>query len=201
MDDDTLRHAFRRLNRYMLLFWRLGLGPAMNRGPAVAGRYLVLVHRGRRTRQRHHTPLNYGVVGGEVYCVAGFGTGSDWYRNVVADPEVEVWLPDGRWQGLATDVTLTGPETGTRTEVLRAVLRGSGFAALLAGLDVDRLSDADLLTKTDGNRLIHLARQAVATGPDGPDDLVWVWPFVAVATVALAAPWLGRRRRGRRRAV
>jgi hypothetical protein len=49
--------------------------------------------------------VNYAIVDGEVYCTAGFGAVSDWYRNIRTNPEVEVWLPDGWWAGVAEEVT------------------------------------------------------------------------------------------------
>ena len=54
--------------------------------------------------------MNYASVDGDIYCTAAFGKGADWYLNIVANPQVEVWLPDGRWAGIAEDVT--GDENG-----------------------------------------------------------------------------------------
>ena len=89
----------------MVAMWRLGLGRWMNVWPAGSGRIFVLGHTGRRTGSRRWTPLNYAIVDGELYCTAGFGTGSDWYRNVKAEPRVEVWTPGERWVGIVEDVS------------------------------------------------------------------------------------------------
>ena len=100
---------------------------------------MVLVHRGRRSGQEYRTPLNYGVVDGQVHCLAGFGGATDWYRNALAAPTVELWLPGGWWEAAAIDVSAV-PE---RMELMRAVLIGSGFAAYVAGIDaaaLDRLA-------------------------------------------------------------
>lgn len=148
------RRAFKRFNAVMLLLWRLRLGRVVNAWPSVAGRILVLSHTGRRSGLTRRTPLNYAVVDGDVYCVSGFGPGADWYRNVVADPRVEVWLPNARWPGTAQDVT---DEAG-RTARVRAVLVGSGFAARLAGIDPRRVEDAELDRRTADYRLVRLRR-------------------------------------------
>jgi len=147
-----LRRFFRRFNRLMLLLWRLGLGPWVNAWPAVGGRIMVITHTGRKTGRQHQTPVNYSPAGKAVYCTAGFGTRCDWYRNLLAEPRVEVWLPKARWQGRAEDVS-DSPE---RIHRLREVLVASGFAARLAGINPRRISDGDLERLADGYRLIRI---------------------------------------------
>ena len=66
----------------------------------LSGQIMVLTHTGRKSGLRRRTPVNYALVDGEVYCTAGFGQISDWYRNILANPQVEVWLPDGWWAGV-----------------------------------------------------------------------------------------------------
>jgi deazaflavin-dependent oxidoreductase (nitroreductase family) len=188
--EEQLRQGFKYFNRFMLLMWRLGLGPLLNTGPVMAGRYLVITHVGRKSGSKHRTPVNYAVVEDEVYCVAGFGAASDWYRNIAANPQVEVWLPDGWYAGIAEEVT--HPEA--RLPLLRAVLIGSGFAAYAAGLDPKQMSDKELDVAASEYRLIHIRRVAARTGKDGPGDLVWVWPLLVLFLVPLVL--LQRSKRG-----
>ena len=104
--EEALRQAFKVLNRRLMVpLWRLGLGQWLNAWPTMSGRIMVLVHTGRKSGRRRFTPVNYAQVDGEVYCTAGFGAGSDWYKNIIANPAVEVWLPDGWWAGVAEDIT------------------------------------------------------------------------------------------------
>ena len=186
--EQALRQGFRAFNRFMLLLWRLGLGPWLNAWPPVFGRYAVLTHTGRKTGRRRRTPVNYTLVDEDVYCASGFGSVSDWYRNLVANPAVEVWLPDGWWNGTAEEVI----EPGRRLRLLRQVLIGSGFAAYAAGLDPRGMTDAQLDAATPAYRVIRIRRTAARTGPGGPGDLAWVWPLSAFALLGL----LLRRRRG-----
>lgn len=56
-------------------------------------RFLLLTHVGRRTGRRYETVLE--VVGsdratGEVVVMAGFGRAANWFRNIQAQPAVEV---------------------------------------------------------------------------------------------------------------
>ena len=107
-----MRQGFKYFNKFMLLMWRLGLGKWVNFWPEVGGQIMVLTHTGRKTGLKRQTPVNYALVEGELYCTAGFGQLADWYRNIMAEPRVEVWLPDGWWTGLAEEVTdaRTGPD-------------------------------------------------------------------------------------------
>ena len=83
---DRLRRAFRLLNKFMVFMWKIGLGPLINVWPAGFGRIMVIRHVGRKSGKERLAPVNYAVVEGEIYCTAGFGPGSDWYRNIMAAP-------------------------------------------------------------------------------------------------------------------
>ncbi|MCK5429323.1 MAG: nitroreductase family deazaflavin-dependent oxidoreductase, partial [Anaerolineales bacterium] len=98
ISDQQLRRLFKSFNRFMLLLWRLGLGSWM-KWPEFSGAIMVVKHTGRKTGLTRYTPLNFAVVDGDIYCTAGFGAGADWYRNILANPQVELWLPDERWIG------------------------------------------------------------------------------------------------------
>jgi deazaflavin-dependent oxidoreductase (nitroreductase family) len=150
--DRRLRSFFRQLNRFMLWMWRVGLGRWINAWPAVGGRIMVVTHRGRRSGRLYRTPLNYAPVGEAVYCTAGFGSRADWYRNLIAHPHVEVWLPRERWSGMAEDVS-NAPDRSLR---LRQVLIASGFAAYLAGINPRRVEDEELEKRADGYRLVRI---------------------------------------------
>lgn len=179
----ALRYGFRSFNRLMLLNWRLGLGSQLSSWPKVLGRYMVLVHTGRKSGMRRFTPLNYTEVNGEIYCVAGFGAVSDWYKNISARPIVEIWLPNGRWAAQVNELAGDAPEW---LPLLRAVLKDSGFAAILAGANPYTLSDADLARICASYRLIRLERHEPVQGPGGPGDLAWIWPLVVAMGVLLA---------------
>ena len=102
---ESLRQTFKRFNKFMLILWRLGLGPWLSMWPEGFGRYMVITHTGRKSGKKYRTPVNYAIVDGDVYCAAGFGARSDWYQNMLANPAVEVWLQDGWWRGEAEDAT------------------------------------------------------------------------------------------------
>ena len=177
-----LQRGFKYFNKFMLLMWRLGLGPEVNGWPKVGGRILVITHTGRKSGLQRRTPVNYSTVDGDIYCLSGFGRISDWYRNIKADPNVEVWLPDGWWAGVVEDVT--DPER--RLSLLRQVLVDSGFAAFAVGINPYKISDEDLAKITTEYRLIRIHRTAERTGSGGPGDLAWVWPLATMILLPLA---------------
>jgi len=182
--EERFRQGFKYLNRFMVFMFRLGLGWWLQPWPRVTGQILVLVHKGRKTGLVRRTPLNFALVDGDLYVLAGFGAVSDWYRNAKADAQVEVWMPDGWWSAVAEEAS-DHPE---RLRVLRAVLVGSGFAAYAFGVN-PRIPEDRLAEISAGYRLVRLRRTAARSGPGGPGDLAWVWPL---ATTLLL---LRRRRR------
>lgn len=182
MNDETLRQAFKYFNRFMLLMWQLGLGPWLSFWPEVGGQFMVITHTGRKSGRIYRTPVNYVIVDGEVYCAAGFGSLSDWYRNIIANPQVEIWIKDGWWTGKAEEIN--SPEQ--RLSLMRAVIVASGFAGPLFGVEPDKLDDQQLEEITKSYRLIHIHRREARTGPGGPGEFAWVWPLVTFLLLPLA---------------
>lgn len=179
--DEALRQAFKAGNRFMLLIFRLGLGNLGNRPET--SQVMVLSHRGRKSGLLRRTPVNFAVVDGDIYCTAAFGSRADWYRNLQADPHVEVWLPNGWYAGVAEEVPDDDPQ---RSALLRTVLIASGFAApLFAGVNPKTISEQRLAELSAHYRLIRIRRTAPLTGPGGPGDLAWVWPVTAAALLVL----------------
>jgi deazaflavin-dependent oxidoreductase (nitroreductase family) len=160
----------------MLHLWRLGLGPWVNLWPKVGGRIMVITHTGRKTGGQHRTPANYAIVNGEIYCTAAFGARSDWYRNILTHPQIEVWLPNGWWFGVAEEVK----DPVHRVPLMRQVLIGSGLAARIAGINPYRYSDKELERATAQYRLIRIRLLEPRTGPGGPGDLAWIWPLATM---------------------
>jgi len=190
--EERLRQGFKKyLNPFMLTMWRLGMGQWFKVWPEISGSVLVLTHIGRKTGIKRDQPLNYAIVDDDIYCIAGFGAGSDWYRNIRANPSVEVWLPDGWWAGVAEDIS----DSPARAQLIRQVLIGSGFVAYVAGLNPRKMTDEEIDTESKKYRLLRIRRNAARTGPGGPGDLEWVWQL---ATITLLGIVLFRRRRRRR---
>lgn len=186
------RSNFKVINRFLLLMWKLGLGSYLNAWPEVSGQIMVLNHFGRKSGKRLQTPLNYVELNGEIYCAAGFGEVADWYKNIIVNPQVEVWLPNGWWAGITEEVL----DPKVRLPVLRKVISASGADAPISGIREKQMSDEEILEATADYRLIRIRRTTARTGPGGPGDLAGIWPL---ATLVLFWLLLTRRRSRRRR--
>ncbi len=148
---NSLRKVFRAMNPFMVFMWKIGLGKVINMWPAGFGRIMVIKHRGRKTGKEYLTPTNYAIVDGEVYCTAGFGSLSDWYRNMLVYPQVELWLPEGKRMACAEDIS----DSPYRLFLLRQVIIASGFAGPLFGVDPRKMDDEQLHKASRNYRLIH----------------------------------------------
>jgi len=191
--ESQLRTGFRFLNRNMVALWRLGLGWQM--ANPISGYIMVLTTTGRRSGERRIVPLNFADDGNAIYCLAGFGRTTHWLLNLQADPQCEVWLPDGRrLHGRGNLVTTEA----RRIDLVRAVLVRSGFVAKLAepGVDLSTAADSVIaeLGPQPGRRyeIVEIELGDAVTGPGGPSDLTWVWPVVGLMGLA---GWLFLRRR------
>lgn len=86
-----------------VLRWLLSLPTHLYRahlGFLLGHRFLVLVHEGRRTGQRHETPLEvirYDPSTEEATVVAGWGRKTAWLHNVEAGLAREVWIGRTRY--------------------------------------------------------------------------------------------------------
>ncbi len=78
---------------------------ALGLGPLVGNILLLLTTTGRKTGKRRVTPLQYEEIDGVIYLGAALGPQADWYRNIQADPHVEVRLKSRCIQGLAETIT------------------------------------------------------------------------------------------------
>lgn len=167
--------AFKYFNRlFMVPLWRLGFGKILNMGPTAFGRYMVLVHHGRKTGKTYYTPVNFAEIGGDIYCTAGYGGKSDWFRNITADPKLEIWLPNGWYTALAEDIS----EEDSRVAIMRQVLVASGFASqMFGGVDPGTMTNQEVDALTQGYRLVRIRRIGERTGEGGPGEYAWIWPI------------------------
>jgi len=65
---------------------------------------LLLTTTGRKSGLPRVTPLQYEELRGEYYIGSARGAQADWYRNIQANPQVEVQLGERRWRGMAEPV-------------------------------------------------------------------------------------------------
>jgi len=75
---------------------------AAGRGPAKV--VLVLTTTGRKSSLPRQTPLQYEQVGEDFYIASARGPQADWFRNLQADPQVQVLVGGKQFPALAEAV-------------------------------------------------------------------------------------------------
>jgi deazaflavin-dependent oxidoreductase (nitroreductase family) len=180
---DPLAHrAFKALNRYFMIpIHRAGLGAWL--GSPIGGCMLLLRVRGRKSGVVRETPLNYLVADGSVWIVAGFGPATEWYRNLLADPAVEVLLPTRRLAGTAVEVR----SPAVRARIIPALIRATGLPSFLAGVNPWTATEAQITDALDFVPLIRIdpADGWLDPGPDDPGGRAWIWRQALVLGVSL----------------
>ena len=91
-------------------FWRLLKLPprllyALGLGPIYGRIVLLLTTTGRKSGLPRVTPLQYEEVDGTIYVGAARGQKADWFRNIIANPNVEVRLKSRRFRGVGEPIT------------------------------------------------------------------------------------------------
>ena len=87
--------AFRHANRWLVVpLHRAGLAAWV--GGPLGGWQCLLTTIGRTSGLRRDTPLGYIVMDGAAWVMAGYGPRTQWYRNVLAEPRVDLRLPGRR---------------------------------------------------------------------------------------------------------
>jgi deazaflavin-dependent oxidoreductase (nitroreductase family) len=181
----TLSRSSRVLNRmYVLPAIKLGLGP-LHANP-LTGSWLLLRTTGRRTGRRREVALGYAILDGAVYCSAGFGPRTRWYRNLLADPRVEVILSNVAFAGLAEDVS----DPAELDRAWRVLIRSLGVLGR-AFVCAPNADPDELKARTANLPLVRIRPVGLASGPAGPGG--WLW--ITLTLVGLV--WLAGRARCR----
>ena len=116
---------------------------------------MVIEHIGHKSRRTRLAPVNYAIVDGEVYCTSGFGSVSHWYQNLLANPDVILWLPRVKQKAIAEEIS----DSPDRLKFMRAVLIASGFAAgAFARINARKDSDERIHEITKDYRLLHFRK-------------------------------------------
>ena len=188
---EPMRRGFRLLNTYVAVpAIRAGAGPLL--ATSQAGSIMVLRTVGRKSGLVREAPLGYTVLGGRVLVIAGYGRGAHWFRNALANPEVEVALPGAVLAGRAEEVT----DPAARREAFRAVMAALGVVGRLTLGDVALLADDEVDALAEAFPGLAVTPTEVRSGPFDPGGAftrvnLWLW----VGGTALAAVACVRRLR------
>jgi hypothetical protein len=168
----VLHRAYGVLNRwFMVPAHRLGLGAWL--ATPIGGYMLLLRVPGRRTGRVRDVPLSYVIAEGCVWVMAGFGARTQWYRNLLVTPEIDVWLPGRVVRCRASDAT----DPDVRTRIIPVLARGIGLPGLQLGANPWTSEDEKILAMTSWVPLVRLEPVAgpISGGPDDPGGHGWIW--------------------------
>lgn len=180
MKSNLLRRIFWMFNKFFMTpLFRMGLG-AFFCNP-FSGYIMVMKTIGRKSGKARFTPVNYAIMNGCVYCLAGWGQIADWYRNLKARPEMEVILPGGALSGKAEDVT----DTDESLRAMRQILKNSGFAGFFLGFNLLAASDEVLRERTRDMRVIRICPTGIGSGASDPGGWMWIWVLVVLAALII----------------
>lgn len=175
-----------------LVLWRMGFGRYFCHPSRGGSRMLVLTTSGRKSGLARHTMLSHAQVGRKDYVCSGWGSRSDWTRNLQHNPRVTVQSWRVCYPAQARSVTDLEEFTDVATEMFRTG-GDSHFKSWLGSLGI-AYSLEDMIAKRD--RLMILGFDPVEG--EGPDplqaDLAWIPPALAVLAGILI--WLALRGRG-----
>ncbi len=161
--SDWSRQAF----RLPFLLWRLGLGPLIGRI------ILILTTTGRRSGLPRQAGLEYHKMNGKKYAVSAFGTRSEWYRNILADPYITIQSADGTERAVARRVS----DDQELLDVFRVFMRRDPPITrwYLRSLGIQPESQS-ILENKDRIHLLRFDPTSEAAPPGLEVDLAWLWP-------------------------
>lgn len=182
----TMRRIFKFLNKYFMVpIFRLGLGPFF--GNPYTGYIMVMKVIGRVSGKVYHVPVNYTIMNGSVHCVSGGRRSSDWFKNLMAKPEVELILPDGAIFARTEEIT----DLTQKVTIARQVLINAGFSASFEGYNPRKLSDEELLEKVANLPVLRFTPIGIGNGASDPGGWAWISAFViSIAIIVGLVVWL-----------
>jgi deazaflavin-dependent oxidoreductase (nitroreductase family) len=164
----------------MVPIFKIGLGPFV--GNPITGYVMVLKTIGRKTGKVRYAPVNYALMNGDLYCMAGFGSGTHWYRNLQSHPNIEIIMPSGVYTGFVDDI----PITEQAVHIMRQLLKNSGMAGFFAGFNPYSISDGDLQDRMKEYPLVRIRSTGVRSGVGDPGGWLWILCLVVTLVVLLA---------------
>ena len=93
----TIYHRMKGLNARMVGNYQRGIGPTRV--------VMLLTTTGRKSGLPRVTPLQYEQVDGDYYIASARGKEADWFKNILANPQVHVQIREREFDALAEPVT------------------------------------------------------------------------------------------------
>jgi deazaflavin-dependent oxidoreductase (nitroreductase family) len=150
-----------------ILLYRLGMGFLVGR------LFMVMTTIGRKSGQPRHTAIEFHEFKGRKYIFGGWGTRTDWYHNIEADPHVTIQTWRGAENALARRITsetdlVKAFEFAMSNPMIRTVMKSVGF-----GLALEQF-----LAHKDRFTFVTFDPTDSTTPAPLKPDLWWIWLLV-----------------------
>ncbi len=175
-----MRRIFWFVNKFFMVpIFRLGLGPLFVN--PFTGYIMVLKLVGRKSGKTRFAPVNYAIHKGDIYCVSGGRKTSDWFKNLLAAPDIEIILPSGPVYAHAEEIH----DLEARRVIIRQILVNAGFAGYFEGYNPATISDDEMLSKSGDMPLLRLHPLGVGSGASDQGGWAWVWVWLATTLLVI----------------
>ena len=164
-----MKIIFKILNRYFMVpLFRLGLGSVMTN--PISGYIMVMKTIGRKSGKVRYVPVNYTIWKGNVYCLSGGRVSADWYKNLLANPEIEIIMPGGAIFG-KVDCPYQSED---RLLIVRKILKNAGFAGFFEGYNPWKIGDGELEKMTADIPVLRITPTGLGAGASDPHGWAWI---------------------------
>jgi deazaflavin-dependent oxidoreductase (nitroreductase family) len=168
----------------MVPVFRMGLSPFIVN--PFSGYIMVMKMIGRKSGRTRWVPVNYTIYNGNVYCISAFGEKSHWYHNLKANPNIDIFLPGRAIAGYAEIMK----ESDAYLFILRQILKNSGAAAFMDGINPFSISDQALVEKTKEMVVFQIHPTGIANGP--LESSGWGWILLNSIWIFLILYWISK---------
>jgi len=137
---------------------------------------MVMTTVGRKSRIPRRTAIEFHEFNGRKYVLSGWGTKTDWYRNIQANPHITIQTWRGAESVLARRIT-SEIELGEAFKfamsnpTVRAVFKSAGF----------NLTLEQFLAQKERFTFVTFDPTDQPTPEPLKADLIWVWVFALIA--------------------
>ncbi len=125
-----------------------------NLGRVLGNRFLLLVHRGRKSGLLRETVLEvirHDPAAGESVVLSGWGAKADWYCNIQASPALEIrtggrrYVPEQRFLAPEENHAVISGYARQHPLAFRLLIKAFGFSYPLKGMEEERRKLAESL--------------------------------------------------------
>jgi deazaflavin-dependent oxidoreductase (nitroreductase family) len=155
-----------------ILLYRLGLGFLVGR------LFMVMTTIGRKSGQIRHTAIEFHEFKGRRYVFSGWGTRTDWFRNMAANPciTIQTWRGAEHVQArrITSDAELAAAfEFAMSNPMMRAVIQSIGF----------KLTLDEFLAQKERFTFVTFDPTDQPTPEPVKADLAWVWLLILLISL------------------